>query len=85
MATPAPEWLSRRGGSVKLASDNATRYVLLAGSPQYALTPRPAGGKFGCAIKQTNNGKPIPSAAAAGSADDAIAAGLEDLRKHLGW
>jgi hypothetical protein len=81
----APDWLTQRGGTLKLGSDGATWYVLFAGQPNYSLAVTPVGGKFGCVIRQTNNGARIESAATFGSADEAIRGGMGDLRKALGW
>jgi hypothetical protein len=85
MAVTAPEWLTRRGGGLKLASDGRTWYVLIGGEPQYAVVERPVQGKFGCLVKQVNSGKPFDCNSTAGSPHEAVAAGLEDLRKALGW
>jgi hypothetical protein len=81
----APDWLTQRGGSLKLGSDGATWYVLFAGQPNYSLSATPVDGKFGCVIRQTINGSRIESAGNFGSADEAIRGGLGDLRKALGW
>ena len=81
----APAWLAQRGGTVKLGSDGNNWYVVLNDQPSYRLTAVPAGGKFSCAIRQTNNGKRIESQGIFPTADEAIQAGLEDLRKALGW
>ena len=40
----APEWLTQRGGDLKLASDGRTWYFLLGGQPQYSLTAVPVAG-----------------------------------------
>jgi hypothetical protein len=85
MAVTAPEWLTRRGGALKLASDGRTWYVLLSGEPQYAAVERPVAGRFGAFIKQVNSGKPIDSTSIADSPEGAVMAGLDDLRKSLGW
>jgi hypothetical protein len=85
MTLTTPEWLTRHDGTVKLGSDGSTWYVLLAGKPQYALLPRPVGDKFGCQIKQTNNGTTVTGTAKATGREDALQEGLEDLRKALGW
>ena len=53
---------------------------MFQGEPQYKLAPVPVEGKYGCAIMQTINGKPIPSTARADTADAALQGGLEDLR-----
>ena len=85
MALASPEWLMRRGGAIKLGSDGKTWFVMLNDQPQFALTVVPVGGRFGSAIKQTNNGHRIESAGVQASPEEAIAGGLEDLRKSLGW
>ena len=85
MPVTAPEWLTRRGGSLKLASDRRTWYVLLSGEPQYAVVERPVADRFVAFVKQVNSGKPIESTSTAGSPEEAVRAGLEDLRKVLGW
>ncbi|MCI0378080.1 MAG: hypothetical protein L0215_10760 [Gemmataceae bacterium] len=80
-----PEWLARRGGSVKLGSDGQTCFVILDSKPSYALTPVPVGGKFSCYTRQTINGRRMDCPRTWTSADDAIRGGLEELRKQLGW
>jgi len=80
-----PDWLALRGGELKLGSDGRTWYFIVGGQPQYSLVTVPTGGRFGCTIRQTINGKRIASAGVHASAEDAIRAGLEDLRKELGW
>ena len=81
----APDWLSKRGCSLKLGSDRATWYVLCNGRPDYSLVATPVGGKFGATIRRTINGQRIESAATFATKDEAIHAGLEDLRNALGW
>jgi hypothetical protein len=85
MAVKVPEWLARRGGSLTPGAYGEMWFVMLRGAPEYKLAPVPVGGKYGCAITQTINGKPIESAARSDTADGACQAGLEDLRKALGW
>ena len=85
MAVTVPQWLNQRGGILKLASDGQTWYVRLNPMLQYAVGPKPVGDRFGCFIKQTNNGKAIDCSKTAGNADAAVAEGLEELRKYLGW
>jgi hypothetical protein len=85
MAVTAPEWLTRRGGSLKLASDGRTWYVLLSGEPLYTVVERPVAGKFGTYVKHVNSGKPIDSISTADTPERAVMGGLEDLRKALGW
>jgi hypothetical protein len=84
MALTAPDWLARRSGALQRGSDGRW-YVVFSGQPQYRLEPVPVAGQFGCAIVQTINGERIPSDSRAATAEDAIRAGLEDLRKALGW
>jgi hypothetical protein len=85
MALVCPEWLSLRGGTLKLAPDGQTWFVAFDGGPQYALQPVPVQGKFGCLIKQTINGRRIESAGTYPTPEEALHGGLEDLRKSLGW
>jgi hypothetical protein len=80
-----PDWLRQRDGELKLGSDKSTWYVVVGGKPLYDLVPAPAGGKHGCAIRQTNNGQPIESNGVHATADDALRGGLEDLKSYLGW
>ena len=85
MAITAPDWLVKRGGSLELGAYGGVWFVMFQGGPQYKLAPLPVAGKYGCAITQTINGKPIPSTTRADTADAAIQGGLEDLRQALGW
>jgi hypothetical protein len=81
----APDWLIQRGGDLKVGSDGCTWYFLLGGQPQYSLVAVPVAGRFGCAIRQTINGRRIESSGVYATADEAVGGGLEDLRKALGW
>jgi hypothetical protein len=81
----APDWFKQRGGDLKLGSDAETWYFLLGGEPVYSLNAVPVQGRFGCAIRQTINGRRIPSSGVYPTKDEAIRGGLEDLRKALGW
>jgi hypothetical protein len=85
MPPTVPEWLSRRNGGLKAVSDGKTVIVLFGGKPTYTLVERPVAGRHGCVIKQTNSGQPIDSPSTAATPTEAFAAGLEDLRKYLGW
>jgi hypothetical protein len=85
MAPTAPDWLTRRGGRLMQGSTGGLWFVVFDNEPQYSLTPVPVAGKFGSAIRQTINGKRIESASTAETPDAAVQAGLEDLRKALGW
>ena len=80
-----PEWLTQRGGDLKLGSDGHTWYFLIGGQPQYSLKAVPVGGRFGCAIRQTINGERTESASVQATQDEAIRVGLDELRKTLGW
>jgi hypothetical protein len=80
-----PDWLVQRGGAVKCGSDGATWYVLLNQQPNYSLVAVPVAGKFGCTVRQTNNGRRIESTGTSATADEAIQRGLADLRQALGW
>jgi hypothetical protein len=85
MALTAPDWLSRRGCSVRPGVDGRSWFVVFDQGPQYELTPMPVKGKFGCEIRQTNNGKRLDGTGVYGGADEALRGGLEELRKTLGW
>jgi len=85
MSVRAPEWLSKRGGDFKPGSDGITWLVLLDQQPQYMITPVPVGGKHGCQVKQTNNGKRFDCTTTFTTTDEALQGGLENLRKSLGW
>jgi hypothetical protein len=85
MALTAPDWLTRHDGTVKLGSDGLTWYVLLGDKPLYALVPRPADDEYTTLVKQTNNGKILATTKPAPTAEAALQAGLEELRKALGW
>jgi hypothetical protein len=80
-----PDWLSKRGGRLQASANGATWLVLLDSSPQYRLVPMPAGGKYGCEVTQTINGRRLEHNGTYSSIDDALRGGLEDLRKALGW
>ncbi len=85
MTISAPEWLTKRGGTLRPGGDARVWFVVFRGEPQYKLTPVPVDGKFGCAVMQTINGKRIESATRADTPEEALRGGLEDLRKALGW
>jgi hypothetical protein len=81
----APDWLARRGGSVQRSGDGRRWLVMFENQPQYALAIVPVGGQLGTAILQTVSGRRIDSTSKAPTEEAALAAGLEDLRKALGW
>ena len=59
MAVQAPDWLTKRGGSLRQEPGGGSWFVLLNGQPQYRLIPAPVGGKHGCRVVQTVNGKQL--------------------------
>lgn len=79
-----PDWLTKRGAEVKPGLNGAV-LVAFAGSPQYRLDVRPAGGKFCCAVTQAVNAKRLDDATTYPTAAAAMAGGLEQLRAALGW
>jgi hypothetical protein len=85
MAVTVPEWLTRHGGTLGQGSDGRTWFALIDGEPQYRLVPVPAGGKHSCQVTQTINGRRLDRGGVYASVDEALAGGLEDLRKALGW
>jgi hypothetical protein len=85
MALTTPDWLARRSGSVQPANAGEAWLVFLNGEPQYRVIPIPVGGKFGCHVVQTVNGKHLGCNGRFPTAEDALRGGLEDLRMALGW
>ena len=81
-----PDWLTARGGTLKPGVRPETTFVLLEGQPLYKLELRPAEGTFACAVSNTVNGKRLDDCAITyGTAAAALAGGLDQLRKALGW
>ncbi len=85
MSLTTPDWLTRHGGELRPGTAGYSWLVVFDGAPQYKLAAAPAGGKFGCHITQTINGRRVESTCSGASAEEAVRAGLEDLRKALGW
>jgi hypothetical protein len=85
MTLTPPGWLAQRGGNLKLSSDGLTWFLFMADQPNYSLKSVPMQGRFGCSIRQTNNGRLIASAATFPTREEALKNGLEDLGKELGW
>jgi hypothetical protein len=81
----APEWLTKRDGSLKPGIREGVLFVMIGGKPLYRLDVRPAGGKFVCAVVQTVNGKQIGDATSYATSDAALSGGLEQLRNNIGW
>ncbi len=80
-----PDWLTRRGGELRPGPLDSIWYVYFDGQPQYAVTPTPVGGKHGCRVTQTINGKRVDVSGTYTTETDAIQSGLEALRQALGW
>lgn len=85
MSVTTPSWLAQRGGELRPCTIGQSWFVVFAGEPQYKLAATPVTGKYGCRITQTINGSPVASASTGATVDEAIHAGLEDLRQTLGW
>jgi hypothetical protein len=85
MSVTTPDWMTRHGGELRPSQDGRSWLVYLDGGPQYLLMAVPAGGKFGCRVSQTVNGKRLDGAATYPTLEDAARGGLEDLRQALGW
>jgi hypothetical protein len=85
MTVSTPDWLVRHSGDLRLDRPTGRWLVYLDNEPQYRLEVRPAEGKFGCEIFQTNNSRHVGSGSAGVSEEEAIESGLEELRQTLGW
>jgi hypothetical protein len=84
--TPAPDWLTKRDGTLAPGIRDGVVFVMLSGHPQYRLDVRPAAGKHGCAVIQTVNGKRLDDGGLTyPTAAEAVAGGLDQLRQKLGW
>ena len=81
----APDWLTKRDGSLTPGVAKNMLFVLIGGVPQYKVEARPAKGTFVCAVQQSVNGKRLDDATAYATADAALAGGLEQLKNKLGW
>ena len=84
MAT-APDWLTKRDGSLKPGIAPHMVFVLVGGAPQYKVEARPAVGSFIAAVQQSVNGRRLDDGTTYPTADAALAGGLEQLRNKLGW
>ena len=85
MPLTAPDWLARRGGSLKLGSDGRTWYLLINDEPQYSIVDVPVAGKHGYVIRQTINGRRLEGSDVFETAELAVAGALDNVRKTLGW
>jgi hypothetical protein len=85
MPASTPEWLSQRGAELRESKDRQSWLVYLGKEPQYLLLAVPVKGQYGCRITQTVNGKRLDGPDVYPTAERALAGGLEQLRKALGW
>jgi hypothetical protein len=85
MALTTPEWLARHDCFLEAGPEGKTYLVLFGHEPQYQLVPIPLDGKFGCAVTQTINGRRLDGGGTYATMEEAVAGGLEDFRKALGW
>jgi hypothetical protein len=85
MPLQAPDWLTQRGGNLRLGTDNRTWFIFFSDNMDYSLTTTPVGDKFGIVLRQTNNARRLDCPETYASEDDALRAGLECLRKQMGW
>lgn len=83
MAIPA--WLTGHGAALHKGHAAHVWFVISNKQAHYRLVAVPVGGRYGCAITQSINGRRIASDSQADSAEDAILRGLDDLGKALGW
>ena len=85
MPASTPDWLSQRGAELRESKDRHSWLVYLGKEPQYLLLAVPVQGKYGCRITQTVNGKRLDGTDVYPTVEQALAGGLEQLRKALGW
>jgi hypothetical protein len=80
-----PDWLTRHGAELRGNPDGRAYAVYFGDDVPYTLHIFPTGGKYGCRVKQTINGKHLEKGAAFPTPEEALRGGLEDLRQALGW
>ena len=86
MTTTAPDWLTKRDGSLKPGIRDYIAHVMIGAQPLYRLEVRPAGGTFACAVISAITGKRLDDAALHyADAPAALAGGLDQLQAKLGW
>ena len=85
MSVATPDWLTRHGGELRPRTPPNTWAVFLGGQPHYLLAVAPVAGKHGCKVTQSNNGRRLDNGSSHATVAEALAGGLEDLRKVLGW
>jgi hypothetical protein len=85
MSVPTPDWLTRHGADLRGNPDGRSWTVYFGDTLEYVLQIVPVKGQYSCRVKQTISGKSLESGSAHATPDDALRAGLEDLRQALGW
>ncbi len=85
MTVTTPDWLAQRGVHLQESKDGRSWLVYFNKELQYLLMAVPVKGRFGCRITQTINGRRLDSGATYPSVEAALQAGLEELRRALGW
>ena len=85
MTVTTPDWLARHDCQLRLVEHGAAWAVYLGNEPQYLLQLVPVAGKHGCKVTQTINGRRLDNGTAHATPEEALQAGLEDLRRYLGW
>ena len=85
MDLEVPPWLAIHDGNVVGDVDSHRWLVLFRNEPQYRVDIHPAGGKFAADVVQSNNGRRVAATTNYPSEMEAAMAGLEELRKLLGW
>lgn len=85
MALTPPDWLHKHGATLTPGSGGHSWVIYFGGKPEYVITEKPVAGKHGCSVMQTVNGRHIECAGAFPTVEEAVGAGLEALRKALGW
>jgi hypothetical protein len=85
MSWTSPDWLTQRGGEIRLSKDGNSLSLYFDGQLQYVLVPVPAKGQFGCRVSQTINGERLDPKSTFSTFDEALRGGLDEVRKALGW
>ena len=78
-------WLTRRGGTLRLGTDGQTWYLFFGDSMDYSLTTTPVADKHGGVLRQITSGQRLECPGTWATRNEALAAGLESLRKQMGW
>ena len=81
----APEWLTKREGTLRQGLNEETLYVVLDGQPRYKLFATTAAGEYTCAVTQTVNGKRLDAGKTYADLNEALRGGLGELQESLGW